>query len=558
MPIFDPDSDLVTGPVVPGAPPEPVLRIQEIQGNILPGFNTLHQVLVGVTLDTGQANGARAWLAWLLPSISTLAQVNDFRNVRRRALRRGDPRPPSPVWTNVAVSIRGLQLLAPSVAAITDSSFTQGMAALSGDLGDPRDPAEEGHVSRWVVGGGGAGTPDVLVILACDQAEELGLRAEEVRRSLAEHKGVALVYEQTGEVLPGDREHFGFRDGITAPGVRGRLSENERHFLTRRYVDPADPRARGFSRPGHPLVWPGQFIFGYARQDTEDPETPGPVAHGGEEWMADGSYLVLRRLRQDVPRFHAFLTSEVQRLRERPGFADLTSGRLAALMVGRWPEGTALMRNPQGDDPDPMGDRLSVNHFAFAEPAVDIRVCADPHVSIEPLVEPASGTVQEELRAVTGAPADPFGGRCPRFAHVRKVNPRDLQTDQGGPDHTLALQVLRRGITWGAPYPDDAEAREADDGDRGLLFLCYQTSIEEQFEVLNSRWMNREIGPEGEAGHDLLVGQSRGAPARRAVLRSEAGGREEIRTRERWVIPTGGGYFFAPSLSALRTFAGVS
>lgn len=555
MPIFEPDSDLVTGPVIPGAANEPVLRVDEIQGNVTPGFNTLHQALIGVKADPEHVAELRAWLAWLHPCVSTLRQVNDFRNVRRRALRQGEPRPPSPAWTTVAFSIEGLRLLGSSTGGIRDSSYVQGMSVLSGDLGDPRSPAHEGHRSRWVVGGTPDTTPDILVILGCDQPDDLAQLAEQVRLAIGACAGLEIIYDQAGHVLEGDREHFGFRDGVSTPGVRGRLSDGDRHFLTRRYMDPADPRALRFSRPGQPLVWPGQFVFGYSRQDPDDPELPSVVADGGEAWMEDGSYLVFRRLHQDVSRFRAFVTAETERLRTRPGFGGLTPERLRALMVGRWPEGTALMRNPAGDDPDPMGDRLDVNHFGFAEPAADARVCADPWVAIEALSLAEEARGSDELRTVAGVPDDIFGLRCPRFAHIRKVNPRDLHTDQGGPDRTFAFHVLRRGITWGPPYPDDPAAQAVDDGDRGLLFLCYQTSIKEQFDLLNSRWMNREGGPEGDAGHDMLVGQSRSAPERRCILRSPEGERETISTAERWVIPTGGGYFFTPSLSTLRSFA---
>jgi len=78
--------------------------------------------------------------------------------------------------------------------------------------------------------------------------------------------------------LPGDVEHFGFRDGISQPGVRGRLSARPDHGLTRRYLDPSDPRAATFARPGQPLLWPGQFVFGYATELKDDPVTPGPIA----------------------------------------------------------------------------------------------------------------------------------------------------------------------------------------------------------------------------------------------------------------------------------------
>lgn len=548
MPIFDPDSDLVTGPVVEGAPAEPALAVDEIQGNVLPGFNTLHQTFIGLKIPPYGVDAARAWLGKILPLVSTLGQVNEFRNVRRRALRRGEPRPPSPVWTNVALDVNGLQTLGLGVEPIRDRSFKQGLARLSGSLGDPRDNGDEGHPASWVVGGTPDTTPDVLLTLAADEPDALDRWTQEIREG-AEEATLAIVYSQSGAVLPGDIEHFGFRDGISQPGARGRLSAGERHFLTRRYVDPADQRALRYSRPGQPLVWPGQFVFGYPRQRDDDPVREAGIARGGAEWMDNGSYLVFRRLRQDVAAFRAFLAAEVPRIRQVAGFEEMTADRLAALLVGRWPKGTALMRSPDGDEPDPMGDRFSVNHFGFAEPASPIAVSSDPFAQREEGLVAAS-----ELRTVQGAPADLPGSICPRMAHVRKVNPRDLPTDQGGADMTHTFHVLRRGITWGAPYPSTPAEQSADDGQRGLLFFCYQTSIGNQFELLTRAWMNRTAGPEGASGHDLLVGQDTSAAQRSGVLPSN-GEPCTILTGQRWVIPTGGGYFFAPSLSLLRRLA---
>jgi hypothetical protein len=233
-------------------------------------------------------------------------------------------------------------------------------------------------------------------------------------------------------------------------------------------------------------------------------------------------------------------------MRQAPGFEDMTTDRLAALLVGRWPKGTALLRSPSGDEPDPMGDRFAVNHFAFDAASPPIDVSSDPFAQLED-----GAFAPPELRTVAGSPADRFGDICPRLGHIRKVNPRDRPTDQGGADRTLTFQVLRRGIPWGPPFPSSP----TDDGQRGLLFICYQTSISEQFEVLNTKWMNRAAGPEGDAGHDLLVGQDTSpARVRTGLLRSPAG-THTLTTAERWVIPTGGGYFFAPSLSLLRRLA---
>lgn len=62
--------------------------------------------------------------------------------------------------------------------------------------------------------------------------------------------GLSVVYDQEAFVLEGEKEHFGFRDGISQVGVRGRLSDLPLHFLTRRYIDPADPRALSHGKPG--------------------------------------------------------------------------------------------------------------------------------------------------------------------------------------------------------------------------------------------------------------------------------------------------------------------
>ena len=54
------------------------------------------------------------------------------------------------------------------------------------------------------------------------------------------------------------------------------------------------------------------------------------------------------------------------------------------------------------------------------------------------------------------------------------------------------------------------------------------------------------------SGHDLLVGQ---APVRRGVFRGNGGATEPVTASARWIVPTGGGYFFGPSLRTLRVLA---
>jgi Dyp-type peroxidase family len=534
MPLFEPDSDFVTGPDVPNSPEEPILDIDDIQGVVLPGFGTSRQHVLGVRFP--DAGGARRWLGRWSSAVSTLQQVNGGRNRRRRAMRLDQPRPITPLWMGVALSADALLLLSLPPEELGDAAFGAGLAARSGLLGDPR--TGEGSPATWVVGGTAETTPHALVILGAETNAQLDERVADFTAD----PDCTVGFEQRGQVLDGGREHFGFADGVSHVGTRGRLSPALRHFLTRRWIDPDDSLALLQARPGQPLVWPGQFLFGLSMQSQDDPLLPAPP-RAAPDWARNGSLLAFRRLRQDVAAFRRFTAAESARLRSRPGFEHVDRALLEAALVGRWPDGTALSRTTGSSAPDTPKDMLATNYFGFAGEAPPVQVCSDPKVAAEALSADWAG----ELREVPGAPGDPVGRRCPTFAHIRKVNPRDLVTDQ--PEPTATLQMLRRGITWGVPY---AEGESAEAADRGLLFMSWQTSLEHQFELLSVRWMNRRHGPEGNAGQDLLVGQ---ADVRTCQFPGRDGRMETLAPTEHWVLPTGGGYFFGPSLSTLRALA---
>jgi deferrochelatase/peroxidase EfeB len=145
-----------------------------------------------------------------------------------------------------------------------------------------------------------------------------------------------------------------------------------------------------------------------------------------------------------------------------------------------------------------------------------------------------------------------IGGRtCPVWAHVRKVNPRDGQNDL--PEDAQNLQLLRRGIPFGPAFVDGAPA--AATISRGLLFLAYQRNIAEQFEKLNSHWMNQFEVP-ANGGHDLLVGLALDVAGNVGAKHADwPGSQARLSAPRPWVTPTGGAYLFAPSISALRTLA---
>jgi Dyp-type peroxidase family len=504
---------------------EPQLDVREIQGHSLRGFDTPHLMLLG--LKFGDVNSARAWLSALSHRIDTLENVHQYRIVRSF----GSIRTPR-VLLNVAISAYGLRQLGTDLSTVEDSLFLNPMGLNAGVLGDAVDASSK--PTDYVLGNTWDTTPDLILIIGGDTADATKTFTDQMR-SAASMAGCSQLYEELGSLLPGEAEHFGFRDGISQVGVRGTLSGVADHFLTLRFLSPSDPNALLFAKPGQPLVWPGQFVFGYPTQLPATPLDPGPQSGDEAPWMHNGSFLVFRRLRQDVAKFRAFVQQGALDLTNTLG-RTVSSEEVGALIVGRWKDGSPVLLSPTQPTPAISGDELLVNDFAYA--------LGTPQM----LVRTSAG----RDRVIPPQPDDQLAQRCPHFAHIRKVNPRDLVTDQGIQGRTLTFQMLRRGIPYGAAYPTSTEPT-----DRGLLFLAYQTSFKRQFQVLNSLWMNNPSAPElTNEGHDLLVGQNPSGTDRVGTLRDPQGTpRASLTTVDRWVVPTGGGFFFSPSVSFLRSLS---
>ena len=499
---------------------EPELDVDDIQGHVLIGFGVGFQELVGIRLRGDRLDEARTALRPWIERVTTSRVAERSRRLRRVARRAGLTRAGRPtLMVALSLSTHGLERLGAGVGP-DDPLFREGAAASAAALGDEVD--EHGRPLGWVVGDQPATTPDIFIVLGSEEEEIVRAGADALERDLSD--SVEVVYRERGARLPGDTEHFGFADGISQPGVRGTL-EGARFFTERAYPE-EDPLALTHARPGQPLVWPGQFVFGYPTQRIDD-AAPGPAIGAGDPLLEHGSVLVFRRLKQDVAGFQ----EGMKRLADEFAAQGLavTESVAAAWCVGRWPDGTPVSLSPAGPDPAISGDSMRRNGFQFLRPLPPATLHDHDGVAI----------------GFPGAIADPHGFSCPFFAHVRKVNPRDHPVDQGSTGITLRSQMLRRGVPYGPHWPG-----HEDGADRGLLFMAYQTSIGSQFHRLMSLWVNNTSAPLGDGIDPLLGAPSEGGrPLRRRVNPSTS---FKVRLPGRWITTTGAGYFFAPGIRALR------
>jgi Dyp-type peroxidase family len=526
------------------APEEPVLDVDQIQGIAAPGFFKPHQMLLGVRYARESADIVK--LKRLLGELSgelatarvTLKDRREHRNATEKKRR-----PPKvfPPLVALGLSYQGLFDLTPGAAEIPSPAFRIGLVGRSALLGDGDG---DGAPANWKVG-----KPteelDLLIVVAGDDRESVAARARELETRFVAIN--AKVSRQPGDVrddVKGEvgHEHFGFDDGVSQPGIRGRTSEAANDLLTERHVDPSQfPANALYGYPGQDLVWPGEFVIGYPATGP-DPLIAGPPSVPIPVWTLNGSFLVYRRLLQNVGAFWRTMRDEAERLALLPGFEGLDDVTLASRLVGRWPSGAPVLRTPAKDDP-PLGkDQLANNHFRFDSdtPALKLKHGRDDYPAAKP---------------------DPIGATCPLAAHIRKVNTRDAPSDTGARSSTYERRLLRVGVPFGPSALDRYAHPTPGDPERGLLFLSIQSSIEDQFEFLQSRWINDDARPKATSGNDMVVGQNAVADGgvRRCVVTGKGGEQAEVRAPAQFVTASGGGYFFIPSIGALKTvIAGAS
>src|SRR5580704_3726236 len=253
---------------------EPELDTDQIQGNILAGFNKDNQTLI--FLEIKDLREFRPWLKALIPFIATTDEVLQFNRLFKmiRARRCVESRAVLATWLNIAFSFRGIKKLKPTnFNAFKDKAFRQGLAARSKTLSDPLGAKDEGFQGNWLIGGE-HNEADLLLIVASDSLEEMGLAVRRIESWIYEgvesggkmlSSGLTVIYKQKGATLPAPltgHEHFGFLDGVSQPGLRGTAKESGELITPKQ--NPADPTQ---GKPGQDRLWPGEFVFGYPGQD---------------------------------------------------------------------------------------------------------------------------------------------------------------------------------------------------------------------------------------------------------------------------------------------------
>jgi Dyp-type peroxidase family len=476
---------------------QPKLDLNDIQGDVLHGLQKDAEAFVFFRI-VNAATFKRLINRFSLQHITSTQHVQHQQLIIQRYQQLGRKTREIFHGLNLGFTKDGLNQLIGSQRPGLDPSFEKG-ADSPDTIAKLHDPPKSRWLPKFV-----SDRLDGVFLVTGPNKRLVSFYTNKLLRLLG--TAIKVVYSEIGNTRPGAQrgfEHFGFRDGISQPGIRG---------LTRR-ENPAKRQDQGL--PGQDLIWPGEFVFGYPGQDPKDRVKEGPPPSMAAPWLRNGSYMVFRRLEQNVPEFRKFIADRAARL-------GMDRELLSARMFGRWKSGAPVELAPLRDNSALGRDDRRNNDFDFGD--------------------------------------DPDQRKCPFAAHIRKMYPRD---DTGDEAEVQRHRIIRAGIPFGPEVePGETTTRHS----RGLMFVCYQTSIERQFEFIQRRYANnpnfvagkrRPGGGEVTPGFDPIIGQAVGNGAREMdepYPNYPAGNRRTALTMSKQFVElTAAAYFFMPSLTALRT-----
>jgi Dyp-type peroxidase family len=454
-------------------PSDPKYRgmLENLQGNILKPHGRRESDHLFLRF-TGDRSAVRAWIRRFASEEATSAreQLADSDAHRERGAR-------GRLVASLHLSATGYEALGLDTGVFGEPgrSFRNGMKrraiALVARNRDPPASEWEKPYRRDI---------HALVTLADDSVDVLAAKTRQVSENV---RGIALVLaNERGTVLRNGKgepiEHFGYVDARSQPlFLKGDVDRERGDGIDR--WDPSAPL-------GLVLV--------------DDPHADGEDSFG--------SYLVFRKLEQDVTGFN----TAVRALASRLAVGEPLAG---ALVVGRFKDGTPVAVRAT----DGLG---AANNFEY-------------------------------LRD------DGAGNRCPFHAHIRKANQRGANRGLGT-EEERRRRIVRRGVPYGVRPAPPVEPHSGTVEEKGLLFMCFQADIGRQFEFIQRTWVDNPNFPEFllipglNTGDDALIGQHPRAFQRWPREWGKGGrflGRRPFNFGGH-VRLRGGEYFFTPSLSFLK------
>lgn len=467
-----------------------------IQGGILKSYGSDEQPAVPVVegalllMRITDSARARAYLEHLI-SPATNDEKDDKLRIRAETVA-GD-RPVGDTFLNLAFTRYGLVNIGLPKAELArfPQEFREGMEERAGLLGDIR----ENHPRKWQLpprNGLDNARPDIPVDMAeidiviqlrtirnddpaaPDQERAIGALVQKLRNKAG--TGLELISIERMRRAPQrpditDPDHFGFADGIGQPKIASRPG----------------PCAAGET----PL---GDIFWGYGNSRTDSPPPPNAI-------LDDGTFLVVRKLSQDVGGLRSFIEGEAKRLQaEDP---SLNYDVLVGKLLGRYPSGRPVAEPVQPDNFD---------DFTYDNKG--------------------------------GAFDDTDGKGCPFHAHVRRTHPRaEAAHGRKGP------RILRRGLSYGPKFGEGTEAEP-----RGIFFMAYNASIAEQFEVIQ-RWMvgGNSTGIASWLNDPLMGTAPNNEPRTYQFVHNDR--TFSIKIEKPFVGLQWGAYLFVPSISGIRAIA---
>lgn len=424
------------------------LPLKNIQANILKGHEKARVLCLFIQFDKGKEHAIKAWLRQFVIKEMGITSAHDQMT---------GGKPYQKTVKSFFLSVFAYEKLgiAPKDRP-QDPAFLAGMKKRGEVLNDPPPKAWESVYQSEL---------DALLLLADNSISKLMEWRQKISDSLANKKIGAILFAERGNRLKQNGllvEQFGFADCVSQKefwNAKGALIDQ---------------------------TWKSALVWRERRQ------------------INFGSYLVFRKLEQNVKRFNAqirLIARKIEGISDDEKPRQATIDYVGAQAIGRYKNGTPLS----------VWYPARPNDFKYL---------------------------------VNG---DPSGAKCPFHAHIRKINPRDGEY--------RIHEIIRRSIPFGSRADDLSDEPETG---VGMLFMCFQEDIVNHFEVLQKRCNDPYI-EQGNGkwkkftGLDPICGQANQYQEGQNWHKDWNNPLEERYTHNfaQVVALKGGEYFYAPTIKFL-------